>query len=114
MDTRVHAVADDGAELTTAGVNEFARDHRTMRSAIVSEVRNNRARSEINLLSQNGIPDVGEVPDVRLIKEDRVLELHGLPDVTTIPNRSGTADIAVGPDLTARTDDDVAFNDDAR
>ena len=43
-----------------------------------------------------------------------MLELHGLPDVTTIPNRSGTADIAVGPDLTARTDDDVAFDDDAR
>ena len=36
MDTRVYAVADDGAKLTSAGINEFARDHRTMRPAIVT------------------------------------------------------------------------------
>jgi len=50
MDARVHAVADDRTELTSAGVNEFACDHRTMRPAIVTQVRDHRARPEIDLL----------------------------------------------------------------
>jgi hypothetical protein len=51
MDARMHAVTDNRTELTSAGVNEFACDHRTMRSAIMPEVRDHRARPEIHLLS---------------------------------------------------------------
>ena len=110
----MHAITDDRPELTATGVDHTSLDRTTVRTAVVTQVRSDRACAEVHFFSQDGVSEVRKVADVGARQEDRVLDLDGLADVTLITDRSGAADVAIGPDLAVVADDHVAFDDDAR
>ena len=58
------AVANDGAELAAAGVDELAVDHGPVVFAVVAQVGSGGAGTEVDLLAEHGVADVGEVADV--------------------------------------------------
>ena len=114
VDAGMDAVADNGAELAAAGVDEFTVDHGPVVLAVVPEIRGGGAGAEVDFFAQHGVTDVGKVADVGVGKDQAVLDLDRLADVAAFTDGGAAAQVAVRADLGVGSDDDVSFDEDAR
>ena len=113
MDAGVDVLADDGAEFAAAGVDEAALDHGTVVLAVVTEIRGDGARAEVDVLADDGVADVGEVPGGDVRHEDGVLDFDGLPNVAFVGDEVVAAQVAVRADLAVLADHGDALDVDA-
>ena len=107
-------VADDGAELSAAAIDDGAFHFRLNVFAIMTKIRRNGTGAEIRSRSDDGIADVAQVGYIRIIEHDRVLEFAGLAHFAVIADARTRAQIRVRSDDAVLPDAHRPFDDNAR
>jgi hypothetical protein len=110
----VHVISDDRAKLPATRIHQLAAYHRPMIFTVVSEVRDTRSGSQVHLVTQNRVADVGKVSDIGMGKDDTILDLHRLTDMTRVTNACIATKVTVRADLAVFTDDNISLNIDSR
>jgi hypothetical protein len=113
VDAGVDVIADDGAELAAPCIDKLAMDHGSVIFPIVTKIRRRGACTEIDMLPEDGVADVGEVADVGVGKDQAVFNFHRLADVAVIAYAGISTDVAVWADFTIRANDDIPLDEDA-
>src|SRR5688572_4641600 len=80
----MNAVADDGAELAAAGIDERATDRGAVIFPVVPEIGCRGTGTKINAFPEDGVADVGKVADVGARENQAVLDFYGLADVAVV------------------------------
>src|SRR5690606_9194534 len=113
VDARVDVVADDGAELPAAGVDELAADEGADVGVVVADVGGDGAAAEVAGLADDAVAGVAEVGNGGAVHDDGVLELDGVADAAAVADGASGPEPAVGPDDGVLADEDGPVDDDA-
>lgn len=113
VDAGVDAGPYNGSEFPAAGIDELSGDGGAVIRAIVTKVRGNRSRAEVDLFAENAVSNVAEVTHGCAWEEDGVFYFDRLADMATIADGSGPAEVAIRADFAVFPNGDRAFNKDA-
>lgn len=114
MDACVHVVTDDGAEFEAFGIEQLAIDHGAVMGTVMTEIRGDGACAEIDLGSDDRVPDERQVADGGVGKDEGVFHFHRMTDDAVIGDAGRAADVAIGANFAVIADDDIALNHHAR
>ena len=79
-------------------------------AAVMTEVGDDRPRSEVDIVRNHRISGVAQVTDADVFPQQAVLDFNRLADMAAVADRGVAANVAVRPDFTVFADDDVSFD----
>lgn len=107
-------ISDDRAEFAPHRVDQFPVYHRIVIRAVVTQVSDDRPRAEIDVISEDRVAGVTQMPDGGMAADDRIFDFDRLSDMDKITDDGIAPDVTIRTDFAVFADDDVAFDVDTR